>query len=94
MASAIEMRQGAQRSFEYVQSGASGLAKLLWAFSWLGNVSNLEAHERLPDALAKMQVQKHLARHKTRARRTLGRLARSFKHAFVHWELGCIPTTG
>ena len=31
---------------------------------------------------------KHLVRHKTRARRTLGKLARSFKHAFVHWELG------
>ena len=37
---------------------------------------------------------KHLARHKIRARRILGKLARSFKHAFVHWELGCIPTTG
>jgi hypothetical protein len=42
---ALEMRQGAQRSLEHVQSGASGLAELLWTFSWLGNVSNLEAHE-------------------------------------------------
>jgi len=41
-----------------------------------------------------MRKYKHLARHKTRARQALGRFARSFQHAFVHWELGCIPAAG
>jgi RNA-directed DNA polymerase len=34
---------------------------------------------------------KTLAHHKTRARQALGRLARQFPNAFVHWEMGWIP---
>jgi len=34
---------------------------------------------------------KHLARHKTRAWRALGKLASSFPRAFVHWEFGYRP---
>lgn len=34
---------------------------------------------------------KPLARHKTRAWRELGKLARANPGAFVHWEKGCIP---
>jgi Retron-type reverse transcriptase len=34
---------------------------------------------------------KHLARHKRRASRTLGKLARQFPSAFVHWKLGHLP---
>jgi len=41
-----------------------------------------------------MRKYKHLARHKTRARQALGRLAVKFQNAFVHWELGCIPKAG
>lgn len=38
-----------------------------------------------------MRKYKHLARHKSRARHALGRLARKFPRAFVHWEMGCVP---
>ena len=38
-----------------------------------------------------MRKYKRLARHKIRARRALGRLARQFPHAFVHWRLGISP---
>lgn len=38
-----------------------------------------------------MRKYRHLARHKSRARHALGRLARKFPKAFVHWEMGCIP---
>ena len=41
-----------------------------------------------------MRKYKTLARHKTRARHALGRLARQFPKAFVHWEMGCLPTVG
>lgn len=41
-----------------------------------------------------MRKYKHLARHKTRARQSLGRLAQSSPNAFVHWKLGYIPTAG
>lgn len=41
-----------------------------------------------------MRKYKRLARHKTRARETLGRLARAFPRAFVHWECGYVPTAG
>ena len=37
---------------------------------------------------------KSLARHKTRARQALGKLAAASPHAFVHWELGCYPGGG
>jgi RNA-directed DNA polymerase len=39
-----------------------------------------------------MRKYKHLARHKTRARKMLSRLAASSPRAFVHWERGCVPT--
>ena len=35
---------------------------------------------------------KNLARHKRRARYALGRLARDFPNAFVHWKMGCLPS--
>jgi len=41
-----------------------------------------------------MRKYKRLARHKTRARQALGRLAMKFQDAFVHWKLGCIPKAG
>lgn len=41
-----------------------------------------------------MRKYKHLARHKTRARRALGRLAASMPQAFVHWEAGYAPMAG
>src|SRR5690606_6323330 len=41
-----------------------------------------------------MRKCKRLARHKTRARRTLGRLAASMPQAFVHWEAGYAPMAG
>jgi RNA-directed DNA polymerase len=41
-----------------------------------------------------MRKYKHLARHKTRARKMLSRLAASSPQAFVHWERGCVPTAG
>jgi len=37
---------------------------------------------------------KNLARHKTRARHALAKLAQSCPNAFVHWKLGYIPKTG
>ncbi|MFC3902915.1 hypothetical protein LIS44_00860 [Acinetobacter haemolyticus] len=37
---------------------------------------------------------KNLARHKRRARYALGRLARDFPNAFVHWKMGCLPSVG
>jgi RNA-directed DNA polymerase len=37
---------------------------------------------------------RHLARHKTRAWRALGRLAQTSPAAFVHWEVGFMPTAG
>ena len=41
-----------------------------------------------------MRKYKTLARHKTRARHALGRLARRFPTAFVHWGMGCVPAVG
>lgn len=41
-----------------------------------------------------MRKYKTLARRKTRARHALGRLARCFPSAFVHWEMGCLPAVG
>ncbi|WP_290441265.1 group II intron maturase-specific domain-containing protein, partial [Burkholderia cenocepacia] len=41
-----------------------------------------------------MRKYKTLARHKTRARHALGRLARRFPTAFVHWGMGCLPAVG
>jgi RNA-directed DNA polymerase len=41
-----------------------------------------------------MRKYKKLARHKTRAWHALGRLARQFPKAFVHWEIGYLPTVG
>ena len=41
-----------------------------------------------------MRKYKSLARHKTRARHALGRLARQFPTAFVHWGMGCLPAVG
>jgi RNA-directed DNA polymerase len=41
-----------------------------------------------------MRKYKHLARHKTRAGRALGRLARQFESAFVHWKSGYVPSAG
>jgi RNA-directed DNA polymerase len=41
-----------------------------------------------------MRKYKHLVRHKTRARKALGRLAIKFQDAFWHWKLGCIPKAG
>ncbi|HIH12418.1 TPA: hypothetical protein HA242_01725 [Candidatus Woesearchaeota archaeon] len=39
-----------------------------------------------------MRKYKHLAWHKTRARKVLGKLAASTSKAFVHWEIGYAPT--
>jgi RNA-directed DNA polymerase len=41
-----------------------------------------------------MRKYKHLARHKTRARGALGRLAAATPQAFVHWEAGYAPMAG
>ena len=41
-----------------------------------------------------MRKYKHLARGKTRAMRTLGRMAASSPRAFVHWEAGFAPAAG
>lgn len=41
-----------------------------------------------------MRKYKHLARHKTRASRALGKLGHANSSAFVHWSLGCIPNAG
>ena len=41
-----------------------------------------------------MRKYKHLARHKTRARRALGQLAAKMPGAFVHWEAGYAPMAG
>lgn len=41
-----------------------------------------------------MRKYKHLARHKTRAGHALGRLARQFESAFVHWKSGYVPSAG
>ncbi len=41
-----------------------------------------------------MRKYKRLARHKTRARKALGRLAQRFPEAFWHWRLGCVPKAG
>ena len=46
--------------------------------------------------LQRWLMRKHLdlAQRKIRASRALGRLAREFPNAFVHWKLGCIPKAG
>lgn len=41
-----------------------------------------------------MRKYKHLARHKTRASRALGRLAQKFPNAFFHWKHGYVPKAG
>ncbi len=41
-----------------------------------------------------MRKYKHLARHKSRASRALGKLGYANSDAFVHWSLGCIPNAG
>jgi len=41
-----------------------------------------------------MRKYKHLARHKTRASRALGKLGHANRAAFVHWSLGYIPSAG
>lgn len=41
-----------------------------------------------------MRKFKSLARHKTRARQALGRLAQKHPETFWHWRLGCVPKTG
>ncbi|HNW36384.1 MAG TPA: group II intron maturase-specific domain-containing protein [Candidatus Ozemobacteraceae bacterium] len=41
-----------------------------------------------------MRKYKHFARHKTRARRALGKLAASMPKAFIHWVLGYAPMAG
>ena len=41
-----------------------------------------------------MRKYKHLARHKTRAWRELGKLAQANPSAFVHWEKGYVPAAG
>ncbi|MCP5248995.1 MAG: group II intron reverse transcriptase/maturase [Candidatus Accumulibacter sp.] len=41
-----------------------------------------------------MRKYQRLARHKTRARQALGRLAQKFPEAFWHWRLGCVPKAG
>jgi RNA-directed DNA polymerase len=41
-----------------------------------------------------MRKYKRLARHKTQARRALGRLAQKFPRAFVHWRMGFAPMAG
>ncbi len=52
--------------------------------------------KRMNDYLVRWMMRKYktLARHKTRARHALGRLARRFPKAFVHWEMGCLPAVG
>jgi RNA-directed DNA polymerase len=37
---------------------------------------------------------KKLERHKTRAIRWMGRLARNLPHLFAHWQMGILPATG
>ncbi|KIL40232.1 hypothetical protein SD70_14800 [Gordoniibacillus kamchatkensis] len=37
---------------------------------------------------------KKLAKHKTRAIRWLGRLAKNLPHLFAHWQMGIVPATG
>lgn len=48
------------------------------------------------DYLSRWLMRKHkrLARHRTKAFRALGRLASDSPRAFVHWEMGAIPTAG
>ena len=41
-----------------------------------------------------MRKYQHLARHKTRASRALGRLGHANSAVFVHWSLGCISNAG
>ncbi|ANT64764.1 MULTISPECIES: group II intron reverse transcriptase/maturase [Prosthecochloris] len=41
-----------------------------------------------------MRKYKHLAGHKIRARKALGKLAQSFPNEFVHWQLGYVPKAG
>lgn len=41
-----------------------------------------------------MRKYKHLARHKTRAWRELGKLAQANPSAFMHWEKGYVPAAG
>lgn len=41
-----------------------------------------------------MRKRKCLARHRIRAFRELGRLASASPRAFVHWEMGIVPTAG
>ena len=41
-----------------------------------------------------MRKYRHLARHKTRAGRALGKLVQTFPEAFVHWQLGYAPKAG
>ncbi|MFH1702448.1 MAG: group II intron reverse transcriptase/maturase [Nitrospirota bacterium] len=41
-----------------------------------------------------MRKYKQLARHQARARHALGRLAQANPNKFIHWKLGCMPTTG
>lgn len=41
-----------------------------------------------------MQKYKHLSRHKMRAVKALGKIAKSFPDVFFHWRLGYAPTTG
>ena len=41
-----------------------------------------------------MRKYKHLARRKTRAKRTLGRMTAASPRAFVHWEAGFAPAAG
>lgn len=48
------------------------------------------------DALVKWARRKYkkLERHKTRAIRWLGRLAKNIPELFAHWRLGILPATG
>jgi RNA-directed DNA polymerase len=41
-----------------------------------------------------LRKHKSLARHKTRAKHALGKLAAASPRAFVHWEMGCYPAAG
>ena len=52
--------------------------------------------KHMNDYLIRWMMRKHknLARHKTRAKHALGRLARQFPSAFVHWGMGCLPAVG
>jgi len=52
--------------------------------------------KHLNDYLTRWLMRKYkcLARHKTRARQALGRLALKFPEAFWHWRLGCVPKAG